>query len=64
MQPEEKTHRIRFAGLFLRGGLFHAVLVLPLSASPVEIALHGISSLDDALRAVDGFCENVATVPV
>jgi hypothetical protein len=62
MQLEEKPNRIRFAGLFLRGGLFHAVLDLPLAGCSIEVVLHGISTLEEAMKAVGAF-RGSAAVP-
>ena len=48
--PEREQGR-----LFIRKGLFYAVLVYPFVDKPVEIVLHGISSMEDALQALRGF---------
>lgn len=56
--------RIRAAGLFLKGGLFHAVLDLPLAGGTIEIVLHGISTFEDAAKALMVFCGGDSAMPV
>jgi hypothetical protein len=60
MDMEGQSNRIRVSRLFVRGGLFHAVVDLPLAGDTIEVVLHGISTIEDALRAVKTFCGTVA----
>lgn len=49
MNPEE-PNKLKAMGLFLKEGVFHAVIQFP--GFCIEVALHGICDLEEALRAV------------
>ncbi len=48
--PTEETNKLKAMGLFLKEGVFHAVIQFP--GFCIEVALHGICDLEEALRAL------------
>jgi len=49
MNPEE-PNKLKAMGLFLKEGVFHAVIQFP--GFCIEVALHGICDLEEAIRAL------------
>ena len=52
MSQTAQRAKSRALGLFLREGIFHAVIEFPLAGFSLEVALHGIDTLEEALAAV------------
>ena len=49
--PTEETNKLKTMGLFLKEGVFHAVIQFP--GFCIEVALHGICDLEQALLALN-----------
>ena len=67
MAPDSYSQKIKALELRFRDGMFHAVFEV--AGQMVEVVLHGVSSFEDALRAVADLTspralESLAPVPL
>jgi hypothetical protein len=51
-EVDDPLNRLQALGLYLKEGVFHALLDFPLAGFCIEVALHGTSTLEEALRAL------------
>ena len=51
MTTSETPDKLKAMGLFLKEGVFHAIIQFP--GFCVEVALHGICDLEEALQALE-----------
>ena len=57
MDKVQQWGKNKALGLFLKEGIFHAVIEFPRAGFSMEVALHGAATLEEAMQAISNLVQ-------